>query len=53
MAIEVAPNKICKETQLLDFNSEKIITLIGENGSGKSAILEKYFQTISVTRTPF
>lgn len=43
MSIEVAPNKIYKESQNLDFGTEKIITLIGENGSGKSAILEKIF----------
>jgi ABC-type multidrug transport system ATPase subunit len=43
MSIAVAPNKIFKENQEIEFNDEKIVTLIGENGSGKSAILDKVF----------
>jgi len=41
--LNIPPNKIFKESQSVKISSN-IITLIGENGSGKSAILESIFK---------
>lgn len=42
--INIPPNKLYNENQIVKLGS-KIITLIGENGSGKSAILESIFES--------
>jgi len=41
MELTLAPNPLCTESQTLSF--DKIATLIGENGSGKSCILQSIF----------
>ena len=43
MDIKLAPNPLCAEVQSLSF--KKIATLIGENGSGKSSILQEIFNS--------
>ena len=43
MKIEISPNKLCKEHQEIDF-TDHVLTLIGENGCGKSSILEAIFE---------
>ena len=44
MTLQVPHNKLYQETQELNFTDTNIFTLIGENGSGKSSILESVFQ---------
>lgn len=44
MTLQVPHNKLYQETQELNFSDTNIFTLIGENGSGKSSILESIFQ---------
>ena len=43
MKLTLSPNLICSEKQTLSF--DKVATLIGENGSGKSSILQSIFET--------
>jgi ABC-type multidrug transport system ATPase subunit len=43
MILEISPNKLCQESQEINF-SEHLLTFIGENGCGKSSILESIFQ---------
>lgn len=43
MELTVEQNKVCKERQNIRIENH-ILTLIGENGSGKSAILESIFK---------
>lgn len=44
MTLQIPHNKLYQETQELNFTGTNIFTLIGENGSGKSSILESIFQ---------
>lgn len=46
MEIVIAPNKIHGNEQRISFDNQRIYTLVGENGSGKSAILETAFKTL-------
>ncbi len=43
MELTLAPNPLYNETQILNF--DKVATLIGENGSGKSTILHSVFKS--------
>lgn len=43
MRIEISPNKLCQENHEIEF-SDHVLTFIGENGCGKSSILESIFQ---------
>lgn len=48
MNITVAPHKIIQNGYNLDLSDNKVKVLIGENGSGKSSILESIFKTPQV-----
>lgn len=43
MDISIEQNKLCKDRQIIGI--DKVLTLIGENGCGKSAILESIFKS--------
>ena len=43
MKIEIEKNKLCAEKQSIDIK-DSVLTLIGENGCGKSSILEAIFE---------
>ncbi|WP_276975875.1 hypothetical protein, partial [Flavobacterium filum] len=43
MEIKLAGNKLTEKRQTFEIKN-KVLTLVGENGSGKSAILEKIFE---------
>jgi GTPase SAR1 family protein len=43
MVIEINSNKLCNERQTINFTN-KVLTLVGENGCGKSSILEAVFE---------
>jgi ABC-type multidrug transport system ATPase subunit len=43
MTITIEKNKLCNEKQTIEIN-DSLITLIGENGCGKSTVLETIFQ---------
>lgn len=43
MVIEISSNKLCSENQIIDLSTSNILTLVGENGCGKSSILEAIF----------
>lgn len=42
MELSLSPNGLCSQNQTIQLN--KINTLIGENGSGKSCILQSIFE---------
>lgn len=44
MKVKIAPNKLNPEEQFIDFADQKIYSLIGANGAGKSSILESIFE---------
>ena len=41
--LPISPNKLCQEVQVIE-SSQNLLMMIGENGCGKSAILEKTFE---------
>jgi ABC-type multidrug transport system ATPase subunit len=43
MVIEINSNKLCNERQTINFTNN-VLTLVGENGCGKSSILEAVFE---------
>ncbi|HAO08922.1 MAG TPA: hypothetical protein DCQ50_18525 [Chryseobacterium sp.] len=43
MTIEIESNKLCRDRQTINFNNS-VLTLVGENGCGKSSILEAIFE---------
>lgn len=45
MLLEVKPTPLYRQKQRVDLRNEKVLTLVGENGCGKSAILEKVFES--------
>lgn len=44
MVIEINSNKLCTERQTIDLTNNRVLTLVGENGCGKSSILEEIFK---------
>lgn len=44
MVIEINSNKLCTERQTIDLTNNRVLTLVGENGCGKSSILEEIFR---------
>lgn len=44
MVIEINSNKLCNERQTIDLTNNRVLTLVGENGCGKSSILEEIFK---------
>jgi ABC-type cobalamin/Fe3+-siderophores transport system ATPase subunit len=44
MIIDINSNKLCSESQRIDLTQNKVLTLVGENGCGKSSILEEIFK---------
>jgi len=44
MVIEINSNKLCNERQRIDLTNSRVLTLVGENGCGKSSILEEIFK---------
>lgn len=45
MELQIPSNKIYNQPQTLNLNSS-VMTFVGENGCGKSAILESIFKNI-------
>lgn len=43
MVIEINSNKLCNERQTINFTNN-VLTLVGENGCGKSSILQSIFE---------
>lgn len=44
MVIEINSNKLCNERQIIDLRHNNVLTLVGENGCGKSSILQSVFK---------